>query len=280
METERLKQFCTIVESGSYTQAAEILGISMSGLSKSIKILQIELGLELLQQKGRGIQTTLEGEKVYRMAFSLLDQVRELHTLKNIKAHKPYRVGGLEVFTHSLLPKYLLREVSDHPLHLVELAPGDLENAILKGLLDLGITYFPFPQEGIEYLKIKQIELKAYIDEKVEPRAFEELDFILPLSVESPDVTDLFDRDGWPDLTTPRKWKVKTNRLSTALSMMKNTPYAIFIPDFFVTDLPLKEIPLPKKVGPVYRDIFLVKPRKSKEENIHKVLAKIIRKYC
>ena len=55
METNRLRQFCTVVETGSFRKAADILGISHSGLFKSIKTLEEEVGFVLFLPSGRGI---------------------------------------------------------------------------------------------------------------------------------------------------------------------------------------------------------------------------------
>ena len=65
METNRLKQFCTVKETGNLRKAANLLGISHSGLSKSMKALEEELGFPLFQSNGRGIVVTDEGLKLY-----------------------------------------------------------------------------------------------------------------------------------------------------------------------------------------------------------------------
>lgn len=44
MDTKRLRQFCAIAETGSLTKAAELLHITHSGFSKSMKLLQDDLG--------------------------------------------------------------------------------------------------------------------------------------------------------------------------------------------------------------------------------------------
>ncbi len=65
MDTNRLRQFCAIAETGSMTKASRLLHITHSGLSKSMKLLQEELGLELLRPCGRGIMLTEHGKLIY-----------------------------------------------------------------------------------------------------------------------------------------------------------------------------------------------------------------------
>jgi len=64
METDRLKYFCVIVDTGSLTKAAEVLGVSHSGLSKAMSVLQGELGFKILVPKGRGLELTEKGREL------------------------------------------------------------------------------------------------------------------------------------------------------------------------------------------------------------------------
>jgi DNA-binding transcriptional LysR family regulator len=48
METQRLRHLCVVVETGGLREASRLLGISHSGLSKSLRLLEQELGVALL----------------------------------------------------------------------------------------------------------------------------------------------------------------------------------------------------------------------------------------
>lgn len=282
METERLKQFCTIIESGSLSKASELLAISVSGLSKSMTKLQDDLGFSLFIQKGRGVIPTDRGEEVYKQSFYLLEKISSLYQIGK-EVDETIRVGGLEVFTYSLLGKHLIKGFPDSKISILELSPGDLEKALLSKTIDVGVTYFPIPQDGIEYLKIKKIELKVFV--KNNSKKFGDYKFILPLSANSPEVTDHFDQDGWPELKFPRKYLIKTNKLSVGLSLFESEEdLALFIPHFLANDLKEKydlyPISLPKKMERIYRDIFIAKRANDTERRIHKITGKIIRNYC
>jgi len=71
-----LKIFAQIVESGSFTRAAERLGISTAMASKHMKHLEKYLGIRLIQRNSRSLSLTAEGERYYRQsieALALLD---------------------------------------------------------------------------------------------------------------------------------------------------------------------------------------------------------------
>ncbi len=61
MDTDKLKHLKVLIETKNIRKAAEILNMSHPGLSKSIKSLETELGVELITKDGRGIRLTDEG---------------------------------------------------------------------------------------------------------------------------------------------------------------------------------------------------------------------------
>jgi len=71
-----LKVFAQIVENGSFTRAAECLGISTAMASKHLTHLEKQLGIRLMQRNSRRLSLTAEGESYYqqsREALALLD---------------------------------------------------------------------------------------------------------------------------------------------------------------------------------------------------------------
>ena len=67
-----LKIFAQIVESGSFTRAAECLGISTAMASKHLNHLEKHLGIRLMQRNSRSLSLTAEGEVYYRQSIEAL----------------------------------------------------------------------------------------------------------------------------------------------------------------------------------------------------------------
>ena len=67
-----LKIFAQIVESGSFTRAAECLGISTAMASKHLSHLEKHLGIRLMQRNSRSLSLTAEGEVYYRQSIEAL----------------------------------------------------------------------------------------------------------------------------------------------------------------------------------------------------------------
>ena len=61
MNSKQLHYFVTIVESGSFTAAAQVLGLSQPPLSKQLMALEEELGVTLLVRGSRKAKPTEAG---------------------------------------------------------------------------------------------------------------------------------------------------------------------------------------------------------------------------
>ena len=74
MLLRQIKYFCTIVEEGGFTEAAEKCFISQSAISQQIQSLEKELGVKLIEKKEkiRRFSLTHAGEYMYRHRTALL----------------------------------------------------------------------------------------------------------------------------------------------------------------------------------------------------------------
>ena len=66
MDLKQLQYFVVSVESGSFKKAAEMLYTTQPHISKSIKALEMELDVQLLERKSRGVEATEAGKKIER----------------------------------------------------------------------------------------------------------------------------------------------------------------------------------------------------------------------
>lgn len=97
----RLMVFATVAQKGSFTQAAEILGITKSAVSQQIMQLETELGIRVMNRTTRGISLTALGEKLLQRCGLLQDQVDQMFTEINNAGIAPK--GRFAVtFPHSL----------------------------------------------------------------------------------------------------------------------------------------------------------------------------------
>jgi len=100
MDTRQLAAFCAVVERGSFSQAAERLGVTQPAVSLQIRSLEKRLGQQLLDRSGRRVEPTEAGVRLYRGAQRLLALEEQL--LAEVAAEPDGAVSGrLEIGSSS-----------------------------------------------------------------------------------------------------------------------------------------------------------------------------------
>jgi DNA-binding transcriptional LysR family regulator len=128
MELRQLKTFITIVDKGSYVQAAEFLGYTQPTLTAHIQALESELGTNLFDRLGQRIRLTREGEHFLVYAERILTLVAEAtaSVTSERQANSRIIIGVSETFSVIHLPLLLKAFRQQHPAVSIELRFGDL----------------------------------------------------------------------------------------------------------------------------------------------------------
>ena len=82
MQLKQLRFFVASVDTGSFKAAAEVLYTSQPHISKTIKALEEELDMCLLNRRANGVVVTEQGRKVYEYALDILHGVEMMNNLK------------------------------------------------------------------------------------------------------------------------------------------------------------------------------------------------------
>src|SRR5436190_1488439 len=81
----QLRVFLAVAKHGSFSRAADEVGVSQSAVSLAIAQLETELGVKLLDRTTRQVRTTAVGERLAATASRLLaeldDSLKELHDI-------------------------------------------------------------------------------------------------------------------------------------------------------------------------------------------------------
>jgi len=72
MDTRQLAAFCAVVDRRSFSQAADLLGVSQPAVSLQVRALEERLGTQLIDRSGRRVEPTEAGLRLYRGAQRLL----------------------------------------------------------------------------------------------------------------------------------------------------------------------------------------------------------------
>ncbi|BBE08639.1 MAG: transcriptional regulator, LysR family [Glomeribacter sp. 1016415] len=75
MDIKALRYFLAIVDYGSLTKAAEVVGVAQPALSQQLTALEAEFDVQLLHRSSKGIALTNAGRVLYRHACTILRQL-------------------------------------------------------------------------------------------------------------------------------------------------------------------------------------------------------------
>ena len=154
MKLNQLKDLMAIVERGSLRAAARHLGQAQPALTRSIRLLEQDLGTSLFEREARGMVLTPAGKLFYQRASLVLHELR--HAREEIEQHTGQMTGtvvmGLSIMPHvGLLPQALPRFRERFPHIKLKVIEG-LYPAIEPGLRDGSIDFYlgAAPEEAIE----------------------------------------------------------------------------------------------------------------------------------
>lgn len=114
--TEAIKRFVRVAELGSFTKAADSLGLPKASVSQAVQQLETRLGTQLLHRTTRKVQLTPDGHVFYERGKDLLTEMDELDSLFQgddasisglIRVDMSYPMARNVVIPH--LPEFLSR---------------------------------------------------------------------------------------------------------------------------------------------------------------------------
>ena len=150
MKFSDVETFLTIVETGSFTKAAEKLFLSQSTVSHQLKTLEEELGITLLsRQKGqRDIVLTPKGTEFLDLARRWIDLWKEMQALQGKESQTVLSIGGprnLLTYTLPLLVKELKR-IQSMKLRILSYRSAQVYAAVENREIDVGLAFEQPPQ--------------------------------------------------------------------------------------------------------------------------------------
>ncbi|HQZ13148.1 MAG TPA: LysR family transcriptional regulator [Devosia sp.] len=184
LDWDKLRIFHTAAESGSFTHAAEKLGMSQSAVSRQISALEEDLGLKLFIRHARGLVLTEVGEQLFRTAHRMHWELQQVETQMSESQEVP--TGPLVVTTtvgigSTWLSSRIYEFLELYPEIQIEIKLNDSELDLAMREADVAIRLHRPSQSEMIQRKLFTVHnhfyaSDAYIKKFGEPRAVEELD--------------------------------------------------------------------------------------------------------
>lgn len=166
MSVNSLNIFITVVEKGSFTEAAKVLYISQPAISKAISGLEKDLNIRLFQRdKRRGLLLTNVGEKILPMARQMLDLENKIYQIafkENNFLGGRVRIASIPVLSTTILPRAIAEFKEKYPYVSIELIEGDarwVKKQVIEHVADFGLSLSPF--DDLEHKVLVEDEMVA-----------------------------------------------------------------------------------------------------------------------
>lgn len=150
MDRKSLEQFVVIAEMENISKAAETLNIAQPHLSRQLKKLEKEIGVELFERKKKRLYLTSAGRHLLKRSQEitrLMDQtIAEIRSVKN-SSDGVLRIGSLESATMSFFTEWVARFRRSHPHFVLHMSncgtTSELLTLLNENLIEAAIVKEP-----------------------------------------------------------------------------------------------------------------------------------------
>ncbi|MEQ4574144.1 MAG: LysR family transcriptional regulator [Gammaproteobacteria bacterium] len=141
-----LRALRSIVETGSFTAAAERLGTTHSAMSRQLRQLEEHLQVRLLDRNSRRLSPTEAGRAYYRESVELLDRLEAADNRARAGQAEPggrLRISVPQVVASQELPQWLPGFLARYPRVALDLSADDQLVDVVGGGFDMALRIAP-----------------------------------------------------------------------------------------------------------------------------------------
>ncbi|MCA1368155.1 LysR family transcriptional regulator [Bradyrhizobium sp. BRP14] len=158
LDSDLLRTFLAVADTGNLTRAADAVRRTQSAVSMQIRKLENQIGLPLFERHSRGVVLTAQGRRLVdnaRRIVALLDDTAAAMRLPALDGS--VRIGISEEYINSTLPKALGAFAAVHPGVEVTVQQGiSMSNlaALEAGEIDIAVVFEPGGRTRNEVLMV------------------------------------------------------------------------------------------------------------------------------
>jgi len=171
LEIRHLRYFLAVAEAGSFSRAADRLGISQPTVSQQMRDLEAGMRVSLFQRRGKRILLTSAGLIFQEHARAILRQLENFLEELNREPGQlrgTLHLGVVPVLNVALVPHLLGLFAADHPgisLTVEEISSTDIETALEEGRMDVGLGFVTRHSPNLRYERLCTDEFALIVSE-------------------------------------------------------------------------------------------------------------------
>jgi DNA-binding transcriptional LysR family regulator len=184
LNVDALIAFAAVVDAGSFSAAAERLGQTPSGVSRTISRLEAQLGMTLMQRTTRRLDLTEEGEWLLGRSRKVLADLEDTEAELAARRSQPsglVRLNAASPVLDHLIAPLVPAFLDAYPLVRLELTSGETVIDLIEERADLAIRIGPLADSTLNARRLGASRLRllaspAYLQRHGAPGAAGQLD--------------------------------------------------------------------------------------------------------
>ena len=184
MDLNEILVFTRVVETKSFTGAADLLGLPKSTVSRKLAQLEERLGVRLLQRTTRKLALTDAGQAYYERCAKIVADAAAAEKLVTDMQATPrgmLRVTAPVDLSTGFLGPMLAAFCSEHPEISIELDAADRVVDLIEDGFDVGIRFGPLQESTFAARRLCRVHMQlwaspAYLARRGTPKSPDELD--------------------------------------------------------------------------------------------------------
>jgi DNA-binding transcriptional LysR family regulator len=156
--------FKTLYENGTASKTAKILGITQSGVSRSLSMLEKNIGFNLFIREKKGLIATPEARELYKEVLRLTNHLEEtkhsILALREFGASR-FRIAAIPGLAFGYIPKLISKVLEINPklnIYFDILSSNEIVQAVESDAFDIGFVTLP--------IKSKQLKVEPILKTK------------------------------------------------------------------------------------------------------------------
>ena len=257
-----LPTFRAVAETEHLPTAAAMMHLTPSALSRTIRLLEEELGQPLFERRGRKLVLLPAGEHLLNAVRIAMRTIHEgMRAVQHLQHRGPLRVHAPAPLGAAIVLPAFARLKAEQPMlePILDSQPaGNINSALLQGDIDLALVDDLVPDDNLSAHLLIRMRHRVYCapghplaaaSDAERPDALARAVFVAPTPGPSGKTPD-----AWP-LSLPRTIGLRVSRMFVAIEAVLTGDYVAILPDIVATRLDLVPIALPEEVS---SDLFIL----------------------
>ncbi|QNQ20029.1 LysR family transcriptional regulator [Kosakonia sp. SMBL-WEM22] len=181
LNLDHLATFRLVISRGSFSKAAEELGLSQPAVSLQIRQLEQTLQVRLIERTGRGIKPTAAGVTLSEHCLKIEAVVTT--AVESVSLHSDEITGTVTIGTGAtacihLLPHLLQQLRQTHPLLKINVHTGntsDIVRSVEENRIDIGLVTLPAGGKSVSVNPLYRDEFVVIMEEDLSARSMKAL---------------------------------------------------------------------------------------------------------